>query len=212
MSRRKIKIAVFGSFYRGYYVLDELLYGPLKEHFKVVGVASDDVREPFISSEVRVWQYPHLPEEELLVESRSSQLGLPFYKGRVKSEVFYKIYEQVWSPDMCLMATFGQRVDARIYSFPCLGFFNIHPCIEDGWPSKYAGPNPFQALMNDGHDHTRAALHKVDAGFDTGQLVAMSSRVAIPPSATVVDMHKISSPMFARFAVYELARLAGVAV
>jgi methionyl-tRNA formyltransferase len=66
--------------------------------------------------------------------------------------------------------------------------------------------------MNDGHDHTRAALHKVDAGFDTGQLVAMSSRVAIPPSATVVDMHKISSPMFARFAVCELARLAGVVV
>ena len=70
----KLKMAVFGSFYRGYYVLDELLYRPLKEHFKVAGVASDDVREPFISSEVRVWQYPYLPEEELLAMSpRSSR-------------------------------------------------------------------------------------------------------------------------------------------
>lgn len=74
MSCRKIKIAVFGSFYCGYYVLDKLLYGPLKEHFKVVSVASDDVREPFISSEVRDWQYPHLPEEVLLAMSpRSSR-------------------------------------------------------------------------------------------------------------------------------------------
>ena len=68
----KLKMAAFGSFYRGYYVLDELLYGPLKDHFKVVGVASDDVREPYISSEVRVWQYPYLPAEELLVMSPHS--------------------------------------------------------------------------------------------------------------------------------------------
>lgn len=210
MEIQKLNIAVFGSFYRGYYVLDELLHGPLKEHFNVVGVASDDVSESFISSQVRVWQYPHLPDEELLVERRTNELGLPFYKGRVKSEFFYDMYEQQWAPDICISATFGQRIDARLFNFPRLGFFNIHPCIEDGWPSKYAGPNPFQALMDDGHNHTKAALHRVDDGFDTGELVAMSPRVAIPPSATVVDMHKISSPVFARFAVYELARLAGV--
>ncbi len=211
VENRKIRIAMFGSFYRGYYMLDELLHGPLKDHFTVVGVASDDVSESFISSKVRVWQYPHLPVEETMVERRSNQHDLPFYKGRIKCEAFYEKYEQEWAPDMCVSATFGQRIDARLFKFPGLGFFNIHPCIEDGWPSKYAGPNPFQALMDDGHDYAMAALHRVDDGFDTGELIAMSSRIAMPPHATVVDMHKITSPVVARFAAYELAKLAGVA-
>ena len=83
--------------------------------------------------------------------------------------------------------------------------------MEDGWPSKYAGPNPFQALRDDGHDHTTAALHRVDSGFDTGELIAMSQRIAMPPNASVVDMHKLTAPVIAKFAVPELARLAGVA-
>jgi methionyl-tRNA formyltransferase len=209
MGTRKIRIAMFGSFYRGYYVLDELLHGPLHQHFTVVGVATDDVSQAFISSKVRVWQYPHLPGEETMVERRSQEHGVPVYKDRVKCDAFYKLLENDWAPDLCVSATFGQRIDARIFSFPKLGFFNIHPCIDDGWPSKYAGPNPFQALMDDGHDHTKAALHRVDDGFDTGELIAMSSRVAMPPDATVIDMHKITSPVIARFAVYELAKLAG---
>lgn len=201
---------MFGSFYRGYYLLDELLHGPAREHFTVVGVASDDVGESFISGHVRVWQYPHLPDEETMVERCANAFGLPFFKGRVKSEAFYAMYEQQWAPDMCVSATFGQRIDARLFNFPKLGFFNIHPCVEDGWPSKYAGPNPFKALMDDGHDHAKAALHRVDEGFDTGELIALSARIAMPPHATVPDMHKISAPVMARFATHELAKLAGV--
>ena len=99
-----------------------------------------------------------------------------------------------------------RRVSAR----PELGFFNIHPCINDGWPSRYAGPNPFKALLDDGHDHAKAALHRIDEGFDTGELLAMSGRIAMPPNATVIDMHKITSPMFARFAITELVKLSKV--
>jgi methionyl-tRNA formyltransferase len=210
MNTKRIRVAVFGSFYRGYYVLDELLHGPLKELFTVVGVATDDVAQPFISRDLRVWQYPHRPWEETMVERRAQAHGVPVYKGRVKHDTFYQLFEQEWTPDLCVSATFGQRIDARLFNFPKLGFFNIHPCMDDGWPSKYAGPNPFQALMDDGQDHTKAALHRVEEGFDTGELIAMSARVAMPPDATVVDMHKITSPVIARFAVGELAKLAKV--
>jgi methionyl-tRNA formyltransferase len=207
MGIRKIKVAVFGSFYRGYYILEELLHGSLKDHFAVVGVATDDITQSFISGAVRVWQYPHLPCEEIMVERRAQEYDLPVYKGRVKCDTFYEMYETEWSPDLCVSATFGQRIDARLFNFPELGFFNIHPCIDDGWPSKYAGPNPFKAMMNDGHDHTKAALHRVDDDFDTGELIAMSPRIAMPPDATVIDMHKITSPIFARFAIEELVKL-----
>ena len=210
MSIHKIRIAVFGSFYRGYFVLDELLRGPFKDLFNVVGVATDDAQQTFISRHKRVWQYPHTELEETMVEKLAHQHLIEVYKGRVKNEAFYKLYENEWSPDYAISATFGQRIDARLFNYPKLGFFNIHPCTEDGWPSKYADPNPFKALMEDGHSYTSAALHKVDDGFDTGELVAMSPRIAIPPGASVVDMHKISSPVIAKFAIPELVKLARI--
>ena len=207
MIKTKIRIALFGSFYRGYYLLSELLHGPMRERFCVVGVATDDVSQSFISREKRVWQYPHRPEEATMVEEKAQTHGLPVYKGRVKTESFYEMYEREWRPQLCISATFGQRIDTRIFNFPQFGFFNIHPCVEDGWPSKYAGPNPFQGLINDGHDHSTAVLHRVDAGLDTGELVAMSPRVDMPPGVTVVDMHKLTSPVIAKFAVPELLKL-----
>lgn len=208
MSAPKTRIALFGSFYRGYYLLAELLSGPMKDCFEVVGVATDDVGQSFISREKRVWQYPHSPEEETMVQDECLKRGLSVYNGRVKADTFYEIYTQQWRPDLCVSATFGQRLDERLFDFPKYGFFNIHPCIEGDWPSKYAGPNPFQALKDDGHDHTMAALHRVNDGFDTGELIAMSPRIAMPPNASVVDMHKITSPVLAIFAVSELAKLA----
>jgi len=207
VSAKKIRIVLFGSFYRGYYMLTELLHGPFSKQFMVVGVATDDVAQPFISADKRVWQYPHQQAEETMVERLALLHELPVYTGRVKSEDFYKIYEQEWKPDICIAATFGQLIDAQLFNFPKRGFFNIHPCVDDGWPSKYAGPNPFHAMKCDGHDHTVAALHRVDSGFDTGKLIALSPRVAMPTHATVVDMHKITSPVFAKFAVPELIKL-----
>ena len=64
--------------------------------------------------------------------------------------------------------------------------------------------------MEDGHSYTSAALHRVDDGFNTGELIAMSPRIAIPPGASVVDMHKISSPVIAKFAIPELVKLARI--
>jgi len=210
MSQPRVRIAVFGSFYRGFFVLDELLHGPLKDCFEVVGVASDDVDAPFISRERRVWSYPHSPWEARMVPVHAQKHGIPVFLGRVKASDFYQLYEDVWRPDICIAATFGQRIDARLFGFPRHGFFNAHPCLADGWPSKYAGPNPFQALIDEGRDHTQVALHRVDDGFDTGELIGMSPRIAIPPGAGVVDMHKVTSPVIAKFVVPRLAGLAGV--
>jgi methionyl-tRNA formyltransferase len=202
-----VRVAVFGSFYRGFHVLSELLKGPVSRRLHVVGVATDDAGASFISGGRRVWAYPHQACEEAMVERLAASHGLPAYKGRVKSTEFYRLYEQQWRPDLCVAATFGQRFDARLYSYPRFGFFNLHPCINDGWPSEYAGPNPFQALLDDGHDHAVIALHEVDDGFDSGRLVALSERIYFPPAASVVDLHKCTSPVAAKFLVQQLGGL-----
>lgn len=202
-----VRVALFGSFYRGFHVLSELLKGPVGRQVMVVGVATDDAGASFVSPARRVWSYPHCASEEAMVEQLAGLHGLPVYKGRVKSEQFYRIYEEQWRPDLCIAATFGQHIDARLRNYPRFGFYNLHPCIDDGWPSGYAGPNPFQALLDDGSDHVVIALHEVDEGFDTGRLVALSERIYFPPNASVVDLHKCTSPLAAKFLVQQLGKL-----
>lgn len=208
----RIRTVLFGSFYRGFCLLDALLSGPQRHRFHVVGVATDDVTQPFISRDRRVWRYPHQPWEETMVEDLALRHGLPVHKERVKTPSFHRLFTQAWRPDLGLSATFGQRFDETLFSHPRLGFYNLHPCIEGPWPSPYAGPNPFQALIDDGQDHCSVALHQVNAGMDTGELIALSPRVPIPPGASVIDMHKLSAPITAHFCINTLlARIDGQA-
>lgn len=204
---RRPRIAVFGSYYRGYHVLQEMLHGPVSRLADVVGVATDDPSASFVSPHKRVWQYPHEPWEETMVADYARQWGLPVYRGRVKTAAFYECFEREWRPDLCIMATFGQRIDARLFEYPRLGFLNLHPCTDDGWPSRYVGGNPFDALMADGAPYAVMALHHVDAGFDTGALVGYSERFALPAGASVTQMHKLMAPAAARLAAREIERI-----
>lgn len=204
---KKIRIAVFGSFYRGFYVLNELLSGDICDQVVVVGVATDNASESFVSPGKRVWQYPHALADETLVSSLAEKSGIPVFNGRVKTSEFYDLIETRWKPDLCIMATFGQKINGRLFDAPPLGFYNLHPCIDDGWPSRYVGGNPFQALLDDGQSYTQIAMHRVDGGFDTGELIAYSERLYIPAHASVVDLHKITSPTASRLAAREIEKI-----
>lgn len=203
----RVRIALLGSFYRGYYLLDELLHGPHRHRFEVVGVATDDVSSNHIHHDKRVWSYPHAPWEERMVEALATQHGLALFNGRVDEPPFVEQFCEAWAPDVGVSATYGQRIVPAIFNRPSMGFFNVHPCNDQGWPSRYAGPNPFQGLIDDGEDYTMAALHRVNEHFDQGSLVALSDRIALPRGAGVVDMHKLTSPVIGKFVVNELVHM-----
>lgn len=207
MQPPKVRIAVFGSFYRGFYLLHEMLHGPIAAHVEVVGVATDDPSSRWVAADRRVWQYPHTPTETTLVADLATQNGLPVYKGRVNCDAFHAVIEQDWRPDICIMGTFGQRIKRRLIDAPRLGFYNLHPCIDDKWPSKYIGGNPFDALMRDGKSYTCIVMHQVDEGFDTGPFVGISAPIAIPPQANVTDMHKITAFPAAQLAAQHLWKI-----
>lgn len=207
MSRRKCRIALFGSFYRGFYLLNELLLGRLSEQVTVVGVATDDPDGTFVSAERRVWQYPHTAYEKQMVIALAREHALEPYIGKVNSPEFHEIFESVWKPDLCVMGTFGQRIGKRLIDTPALGFYNLHPCIDDAWPSKYIGGNPFDALMQDGQRYSCVVFHGIDEGFDTGPFVARTDRIALPSQTTVTDMHKISAFAAAQLASQEIGKI-----
>jgi methionyl-tRNA formyltransferase len=203
----KVRVALFGSFYRGYYVLHELLNGDVCRDIEVVGVATDDANQAYVSPSKRVWQYPHVLAERSMVETLARSYRLDVYTGRVKTAEFYERMSQHWKPDLCIMATFGQKISPELFNAPPLGFYNLHPCIDDSWPSTYVGGNPFQALLDNHQPYTVIAMHRVDEGFDTGELIAYSERIAIPPHVSVVDLHKITSTVAGKLAAAEIKKI-----
>ncbi len=207
MSHRKCRVAVFGSFYRGFYLLNELLHGDLSDKVELIGVATDDPAASFVSAERRVWQYPHTHYERQMVAELAREHALEPYLGKVNSPAFYALFENTWKPDLCVMGTFGQRIGKRLMDAPSLGFYNLHPCIDDVWPTKYAGGNPFEALMKDGQRHSCVVFHGIDEGFDTGPFVARTARIALPRETTVTDMHKISAVVAAQLASQEISKI-----
>ena len=193
----KTRVAVFGSFLGGYHVLKELLFGELARRITVTGVATDDPTQPFTHPHLRLWKHPHTRDDELLVPRFAEANGLPVYTGRVKSPEFNQIFLNEWRPELCLMATFGQKIPGPIFSHPRLGFFNFHHSGET-WPS-YPGPDPIAAMVRDGKSHLVLTIHAVTDVIDGGEFVARSHRVAIPEGVNAIAMHRITWPQMGPF-------------
>jgi methionyl-tRNA formyltransferase len=110
----------------GYHVLRELLAGQLAQRVHVVGVATDDPTQPFTHAAKRLWQYPHTRDDELLVPRFAAEHGQPVFMGRVKTPEFFETFLDEWQPQLCLMATFGQKIPTPLINYPSLGFYNFH--------------------------------------------------------------------------------------
>jgi methionyl-tRNA formyltransferase len=194
---RKVRMAVFGSFMGGYHVLRELLLGPLASRVVVVGVATDDPTQGFTHAAVRLWKYPHERGDEVMVPRLAQEHGLPVFTGRVKAPEFVNMFLDDWQPELCLMATFGQKIPSALIHYPALGFFNFHHS-GDTWPS-YPGPDPIAAMVRDGRKHLVLTIHKVTDVIDGGEFVAHSHPVAIPEGINAIGMHRISWPQMGPF-------------
>ncbi len=201
----RIRVAVFGSFMGGYHVLRELLLGPLAHRVTVVGVATDDPTQEFTHARVRLWKYSHLPEDETVTPRLAQAHGLPVFTGRVKAPEFLTMFTEEWQPQLCLMATFGQKIPTALIHYPALGFYNFHHS-GDTWPS-YPGPDPIAAMVRDGRKHLVLTIHQVSDVIDGGEFVGRSHPVAIPEGINAVGMHRITWPQMGPFIRREVAAM-----
>jgi methionyl-tRNA formyltransferase len=141
--------------------------------------------------------YNHTRDDELLVPRFAQANGLPVYTGRVKVPEFHQMFVNEWRPELCLMATFGQKIPRTIFGHPCLGFFNFHHSGET-WPS-YPGPDPIAAMVRDGKSHLVLTIHAVTDVIDGGAFFSHSHRVAIPARINAIGMHRITWPQMGPF-------------
>lgn len=193
----KVRVAVFGSFLGGYHVLKELTSDALRHYVEVVGVATDDPTQPFTHPQIRLWKYPHTRHDELVVPHFAAEQGIPVWTGRVKSEAFLELFVQDWSPMLCLMATYGQKIPQHIFTVPKLGFYNFHHS-DITWPS-YAGPDPVAGMVKDGKTEIVITMHEVSDVIDGGKFVARSQRFPLPPHVNAIQLHRLTWPQMGPF-------------
>lgn len=220
-----IKVFVCGSFHRGYNLIDAVTgfssaevammmarsaedFQRLKDFkprrflpfLQLVGVATDDPNQGYISRDKRIWQYPEALERASLVPDQVAHLNnngheIKMTTERVKTDSFNDFVKQT-EAEMALMGTFGQLIDQQRIDLFKAGFFNFHPVGNIQWPHiKDAGPTPFEAMIERGEPRCWMVMHKVNTAFDEGEIVGLSSFVKVPEDATPVDMHERSSPL-----------------
>lgn len=76
-----------------------------------------------------------------------------------------------------LMMTFPYKISASVYDFPVKGFYNVHP----GPLPQYRGADPVFQQLRLQEKNAAVTIHKLDEGFDTGDLVMME-RIRIEPT------------------------------
>lgn len=79
-------------------------------------------------------------------------------------------YLKTFQTDAFVVAAFGQILSQEILDIPRLGCFNIHASLLP----KYRGAAPIQWVIIDGEKETGVTIMKMDAGLDTGDMVAKS--------------------------------------
>lgn len=82
-------------------------------------------------------------------------------------------------PDFIVVAAYGQLVPPPVLEIPRLGCLNLHPSLLP----RYRGASPVPAAILAGDDFTGVSIMLMDAGLDTGPLLARA-QMAIPPADT----------------------------
>lgn len=87
------------------------------------------------------------------------------------------------APDVAVAACFPWRLPRAARAIPRLGILNIHPSLLP----LGRGPQPVFWTLRRGEPRTGVTLHVMDAGLDTGPIVAQA-KMAIPPGIRAPEL------------------------
>ena len=107
--------------------------------------------------------------------------GIPLVKPASLVAVRHEL--EAFSPDYILTAAFGRILRPWLLDLPRYGAYNLHASLLPRW----RGPNPIAWAILAGDSETGTTLMRMDAGIDTGPIVAQSA-VAIEPDDTTGDL------------------------
>jgi methionyl-tRNA formyltransferase len=89
-----------------------------------------------------------------------------------------------WSPDVYIVAAFGQILPQAVLDIPAYGSINIHASLLPRW----RGAAPIQAVIRAGDLESGITIMKMDAGLDTGPILTQRS-IPLAPDETGQSLH-----------------------
>lgn len=115
----------------------------------------------------------------------ADELGIPVFQPvRLKNPDSFADLEAL-KPDVIVVAAYGQILRENVLSLPKFGCVNVHASYLPRW----RGAAPIQAAIQAGDTHTGITIMKMDAGIDTGPILAQE-RIAIDPKETALTLEK----------------------
>lgn len=78
---------------------------------------------------------------------------------------------RAWSPDLIVVAAFGQILRKDVLDSPRYGCINVHASLLPRW----RGAAPINAAILHGDEETGVTVMKMDAGLDTGPILTQRS-------------------------------------
>ncbi len=91
---------------------------------------------------------------------------------------------QALAPGRCVVASYGRIVPQALLDIVPL-WLNIHPSLLP----LYRGATPIQSAIRDGRTVTAVSIIAMDAGMDTGDLLAQTEPLAIGSDETYGELH-----------------------
>lgn len=78
---------------------------------------------------------------------------------------------RAWNPELIVVAAFGQILKSDVLGLPRFGCINVHASLLPRW----RGAAPINAAILAGDEETGVTIMKMDAGLDTGPMLAQQS-------------------------------------
>jgi len=118
------------------------------------------------------------------VKALAQNLNLPVLQpAKARDEKFIAELRRL-APELVVVAAYGQILPQNLLDLPRHGCLNVHTSLLP----QYRGAAPIQRAMANGETETGVTLMKMDAGLDTGPIVAQR-RLAIQPADDSATLH-----------------------
>ena len=110
------------------------------------------------------------------VKLLAEKLNLPVLQpAKARDEKFISELHQL-QPDLVVVVAYGQILPPVILDLPKFGCLNVHTSLLP----KYRGASPIQSAILNGETETGVTIMKMDAGLDTGDILAQTRTPVLP--------------------------------
>ncbi len=151
--------------------------------FQVVGVVSQPDRPAGRGQQV----------SKSSVKQEAEKHGLPLFQPQTLRNPEAVEVLHGWQPDVIVVVAFGQILRQPVLELPPLGCVNVHASLLPRW----RGAAPIQYAIRAGDTRSGITIMKMDAGLDTGPILAQQS-IEIAPDETGATLHDKLAALGAR--------------